>query len=144
MLRQLILILALLAVLIAPAYSTSETYRSTKVWTASGCSGTSSLIQDTYDDEVLADGTCVKTEEATSGNGGNTGYTAAELWIKATCTVATTDGWSRGVYTDSACTTLDVSDALRTETTGACTQDHSLDGSKYTQCSCGSWSCGVQ
>merc|ERR1712166_42237 len=101
----------ILAVLIAPACSTSVGFAIKKRWSAAGCSGTDTLIYDKIQmGKGPTDGSC--NEEV-----GDT-PTAYE---KTTCTANTaTDGYSNGDYTDAGCTTLVAGEVLTTKPTNEC------------------------
>merc|ERR1712166_362539 len=101
----------ILAVLIAPACSTSVGFAIKKRWSAAGCSGTDTLIYDKIQTgKGPTDGSC--NEEV-----GDT-PTAYE---KTTCTANTaTDGYSNGDYTDAGCTTLVAGEVLTTKPTNEC------------------------
>merc|ERR1712166_226649 len=101
----------ILAVLIAPACSTSVGFAIKKRWSAAGCSGTDTLIYDKIQTgKGPTDGSCNEKVGDTP--------TAYE---KPTCTASTaTDGYPNGDYTDAGCTTLVAGEVLTTKPTNEC------------------------
>merc|ERR1712166_113529 len=101
----------ILAVLIAPACSTSVGFAIKKRGSAAGCSGTDTLIYDKIQTgKGPTDGSCNEKVGDTP--------TAYE---KTTCTANTaTDGYSNGDYTDAGCTTLVAGEVLTTKPTNEC------------------------
>merc|ERR1711865_102406 len=114
------LTLILVAALIAPAYS-SLTFGTTKSYSAAGCSA-ATLIEDKIEAMTMAgpaDGSCGMNGEAEQGSS-----TYAAVYEKSTCTDATTNGYTYGQFTDSACTIAKTTTRRRvkavTESTGVC------------------------
>merc|ERR1712166_337199 len=101
-----IIALILVAVLIAPAHSTSLAAATMKIWTGADCSGT--LIEDIFIMNPPTDGSCMEARNENEDSDGNKfdPPTYETFYRKATCTANTaTNGWSRKKYTDSSCTT---------------------------------------
>jgi len=122
-----------LAAFIAPAYSTSKAYVSKKTWTSAGCSGTSTLIGDGYDD-FFADGTCIPESKATSSRRRD----SSTIYRKVLCTANTANtGYTRTEYTDAACTTG--ANQVNAGSTDTCTQG----GSEYKLNTCATTSATV-
>merc|ERR1712166_569156 len=136
----------LVAVLIAPACSTSVTYPQYQEYTAAGCSSTT-LVKEEFELRAGTQmGSCNKASVATAT--AIAGQDApSNSWTKVTCTADTaTNGYTYGRYTDSGCTTL-----LQGEHGG---EDKKLEGTgsdlcnddgpnKFQKYSCGSTSADV-
>merc|ERR1712166_1301096 len=120
----------ILAVLIAPACSTSVGFAIKKRGSAAGCSGTDSLIYDKIQTgKGATDGSCNEKVGDTP--------TAYE---KTTCTANTaTDGYSNGDYTDAGCTSLVAGEVLTTKPTNECVAN-SGSVTEYEQWVCGTTS----
>ena len=118
----------ILAVLIAPGYSTSKAYVSKKMWSSSGCTGTATLIKDSYDD-FWADNTCIPEAVATAGRRRTSGNTNNYRKVSCTANTAST-GYTRTEYTDSACT------AGASQTSAGSTDTCFGAGSEYEIYSC--------
>merc|ERR1712166_1644987 len=98
--------LILVAVLIAPACSTSVTYPQYQEYTAAGCSSTT-LVKEEFELRAGTQmGSCNKASVATAT--AIAGQNApSNSWTKVTCTANTaTNGYTYGRYSDSACTTI--------------------------------------
>merc|ERR1712195_322662 len=95
--------LILVAVLIAPAHSTSLAGVTVKIWTAADCSGTATLIEDKFRMNPPTDGSCMEARNENEDSDGNKfdPPTYETFYMKATCTANTaTNGWSSKRYTD--------------------------------------------
>merc|ERR1712166_1114888 len=138
--------LILVAVLIAPACSTSVTYPQYQEYTAAGCSSTT-LVKEEFELRAGTQmGSCNKASVATATQ--LPGKEApSNAWTKVTCTADTaTNGYTYGTYTDSECTTL-LGDGRggedkKLEGTGSdlCNDD---GPNKFQKYSCGSTSADV-
>jgi hypothetical protein len=134
---QLILIVA---VLIAPAYSTSVTYAIKSTYSSSGCEA-STITEFSYEIRAgLELGSCVKNSVATAtAIAGES--TPIDTWTKVTCTADTANGYTYGKYSDSACTVEQ--DPSSTATTGSCDADGNIPADKWVKVGCASTSADV-
>merc|ERR1711865_58462 len=140
--------LILVAVLIAPAHSTSLAGVTVKIWTAADCSGTATLIEDKFRMNPPTDGSCMEARNENEDSDGNKfdPPTYETFYRKATCTANTaTNGWSSKKYTDSSCTTARTtgSDNSIEVPTGTCHSMTEGSATLYRQFGCASTSATV-
>merc|ERR1712166_174394 len=141
-----IIALILVAVLIAPAHSTSLAAATLKIWTAADCSGT--LIEDKFIMNPPTDGSCMQARNENEDSNGNKfdPPTYETFYRKATCTANTaTNGYSSKKYTDSSCTTARTtgSDNSIEVPTGTCQSITDGSATVYRQFGCASTSATV-
>merc|ERR1712166_1292064 len=143
-----IIALILVAVLIAPAHSTSLAGMTEKRWTAADCSGTATLIKDRFMMTPPTDGSCMQARNENEDSNGNKfdPPTYETFYRKATCTANTaTNGYSSKKYTDSSCTTARTtgSDNSIEVPTGTCHSMTEGSATLYRQFGCASTSATV-
>jgi len=143
-----IIALILVAVLIAPAHSTSLAGMTEKRWTAADCSGTATLIKDRFMMTPPTDGSCMQARNENEDSNGNKfdPPTYETFYRKATCTANTaTNGYSSKKYTDSSCTTARTtgSDNSIEVPTGTCQSITEGSATVYRQFGCASTSATV-
>ena len=96
----------LVAVLIAPACSTSVTYVQSEEYSAAGCSSTT-LVEESLDYRAGTQIDSCNQRSVVTAQGTWFEQPPSNTWTKVTCTANTaTNGYTYGRYSDSACTTI--------------------------------------